>query len=121
MMLPPIYTILAGDAAVAAIVGDRIYPHGDAPQGGGTQPYVTWFVVSSAPENGVSDAPTVDRVAVQIDCWHPTSAGVVALASAVRLAVEQHAHVTTISLDTRDADTRLYRFAVELDYWLGRA
>lgn len=118
-MLPPIYTILGSDAAVAAIVGDRIYPHGDAPQGV-TQPYVTWLVVSGVPENGISDAPDIDRIGVQIDCWHPTSAGVVTLASAVRLAVEPHGHVTTISLNGRDPDTRLYRFAVELDYWLSR-
>ena len=30
-MLPPIYSILSAASAVSAIVGNRIYPHADAP------------------------------------------------------------------------------------------
>lgn len=118
-MLPPIYDILSGDAAVADIVAARIYPHGEAPQDTAA-PYVTWFLVTGVPENGVSDAPDIDRCVVQIDCWHRTSYGIVALAAAVRDAIQPHAHITGILANGRDDETGLYRIALQTDYWLDR-
>lgn len=118
-MLPPIYAILSGATAVADIVAARIYPHGEAPQDV-TEPYVTWFLVAGVPQNGISDAPDIDQCTVQIDCWHSTSAGVVALARAVRAAIEPHAHVTNLMLNGREPETGLYRIAIQIDYWLVR-
>jgi Protein of unknown function (DUF3168) len=118
-MLPPIYDILFAATAVSAIVGTRIYPHGEAPQDV-TRPYVTWFLVAGVPENALDCAPDIDRSTVQIDCWHQTSAGVVQLASAVRNAIEPHAHVTNLFLNQLEPETRLYRFALQLDYLLPR-
>ncbi len=57
---------------------------------------------------------------VQIDCWHNTSAGVIALAESVRAAIEPHAHVTGYPINARDAETQLYRFGLQLDWWLSR-
>lgn len=118
-MLPPIFNILTAAPAVSAIVGQRIYPHGEAPQDV-SRPYVTWFVVSGVPENVLDGVPDMDRSTVQIDCWHQTSAGVVQLASAVRNAIEPHAHVTNLFLNQREPETKLYRFALQLDYLLPR-
>lgn len=118
-MLPPIYDILTASPAVSAIVGTRIYPHGEAPHDV-ARPYVTWFLVSDVPQNLLDAAPDIDRATVQVDCWHPTSAGVVQLASAVRSAIEPRAHVTNIFLNGREPETRLYRFAIQLDYWQPR-
>lgn len=118
-MLPPIYTILSAASAVSAIVGNRIYPHADAPLDV-TAPYVTWFIVSAPPEIHLSGTPTHDRFTVQVDCWHPTSAGVTALASAARAALEAQCNVTNLMLNQRDPETRLYRLAVQLDYFLNR-
>lgn len=115
-MLPPIYNILSADADVAAIVGTRIYPHGEAPQNV-NRPYVTWLLVAGVPEQVLDGASETDRDTVQIDCWHQTGSGVVQLASAVRLAIEPHAYVTNLFLNGRDRETGLYRFALELDYW----
>lgn len=118
-MLPPIYTILSGDSGVAALVGTRIYPHGEAPEGV-ARPYVTWFMVTGIPENELDDLPSVDRCPVQIDCWSETSAGVVALAMAVRDAVESHSHMTAAPFNGREPETKLYRIAIQIDYWLSR-
>jgi Protein of unknown function (DUF3168) len=118
-MLPPIYDILSAAPAVSAIVGTRIYPHGEAPQDV-TRPYVTWFLVAGVPEDALDGAPDMDRSTVQIDCWHQTSAGVVQLASAARHAIEPHAHITNLFLNQREPETRLYRFALQLDYLLPR-
>lgn len=118
-MLPPIYQILSSDAATSALAGDRIYPHGDAPQDV-ARPYVTWFLITGVPELELSDTPSTDRCALQIDCWSETSAGADALAIAVRDAIEQHACVTGVVLNGREPETGLYRFAVQVDYWLSR-
>ena len=118
-MLPPIYPTLSAWPAVSAIVGTRIYPHADAPQDV-TAPYVTWFMAGGAPVNTLSDPPLVDQMTVQIDCWHNTSAGVIALAESVRDAIEPHAHITGYPINARDAETQLYRFGLQLDWWLYR-
>lgn len=118
-MLPPIYLILSQDAATAAIVGTRIYPHAEAPQDV-TRPYVTWFVVAAPPDLVLDGPPPSDRWTIQVDCWHLSSAGLVLLAKAVRAAIEQHACVTTVFLNGRDTETGLYRMALQLDYLLTR-
>lgn len=118
-MLPPIYPILSGAAPVASIVATRIYPHGEAPQDV-TKPYVTWFMVTGVPESGISDLPDIDQCTVQIDCWHQTSSGIVALATAARNAIEPYANVTSIPVNGREKETGLYRIAIQADYWLAR-
>ena len=118
-MLPPIYSILSAATAVSAIVGNRIYPHADAPLDV-IAPYVTWFVVSAPAEIQLSGTPAHDRFTVQVDCWHPTSTGVTALASAARAALEAQCNVTNLLLNQRDPDTKLYRIALQLDYFLNR-
>lgn len=118
-MLPPIYPTLSASPSVSAIVGTRIYPHADAPQDVAA-PYVTWFLAGGSPEITLSEPPLVDRMTVQIDCWHPTSAGVVALSLAVRDAIESHAHITGYPINTRDAETKLYRMGLQLGWWLSR-
>lgn len=118
-MLPPIYTILSAAPAVSAIVGSRIYPHADAALDVNA-PYITWFIVSAPPEIQLSGTPTHDRFTVQVDCWHQTSAGVTSLTSAARAALEAQCNVTNLLLNQRDPDTKLYRIALQLDYFLNR-
>jgi hypothetical protein len=118
-MLPPITATLSAAPAVAALVADRIYRHGAAPQAVAA-PYITWFMVDAVPENNLSDAPGVDRCPVQIDCWHTTDAGVVALATAARNAIEPHAHITGVPVNLREPETKLYRIGLQLDWWLLR-
>lgn len=118
-MLPPIYSTLQASGAVVAMVGTRIYRHGRAPQDVAV-PYVTWTLVAGAPENHLSGLPSVDRQTVQIDCWHRTDEGCDALATAVRDAIEPHAHMTGAPIDQRDPDTKLWRMALQLDWWMPR-
>lgn len=118
-MFPPIYALLTDDPAVYGIVNIRVFPHGEAPQDT-TKPYVTWFLVTSAPENNLSAIPNVDKCTVQIDCWHKSSSGVVELATAVRNAIESSGHVIGIIINQREPDTRLYRLAMQYDYFLNR-
>ena len=122
MMLPPVFQALKASAAVKAIVGTnppRIYRHGNAPEDA-SKPYITWFVVSGVPENNLSDLPPVDRVTVQIDCCHQTDGGIEVMAESVRDACEPSAHMTSIIFDGREIESKLYRIALQFDWFLDR-
>lgn len=121
-MLPPIFATLKASQEVKNIVGTnppRIYRHDSAPQDA-SRPYVTWFLVSGVPENNLSELPPVDRIAVEIDCWHQTDAGIDLLASAVRDAIEPYAHMTAVVVNLREPETKLFRIGMQFDWWLDR-
>lgn len=122
-MLPPIFGLLNAAAPVKALVGTapvRIYRPGSVPAGL-TQPYVVWSIISGLPENTLSDLPTADRVTLQVDCYSNTEGGIVALATAVRNALEPAAHMTGIPVDMRETEEpKLFRMALQFDWFLAR-
>lgn len=121
-MLPPVFTTLKASSAVKAIVGTnppRIYRHGSAPQDT-SKPYIVWFLVTGTPENHLSGTPPVDRMTVQVDCYHQTDAGIELMAEAVRDAIEPYAHMTAIPVNEREPETLLYRMAMEFDWFVDR-
>lgn len=118
-MLPPIYTWLKDSAAVQAIAGTRVYRHASAPQDT-TRPYVTWQMIAGVPENNLTATPPIDRISVQVDCWHQTDAGVENLAIAVRDAIEPYAHMTGMPINEREVETKLYRIGLQFDCWVDR-
>lgn len=120
-MLPPIFELLKNAAAVTAILGNppKAYRHGKAPQNPG-QRYVTWSVFGIDPEHVLEGPPTLDRLGVQVDCYHDTDTGVEALATAVRDAIEAQACMTGLVADGREEDTGLYRIGMQFDYLLNR-
>jgi hypothetical protein len=122
MMFPPVFQTLKASQSLRSIVGTnppRIYRHGSAPQDT-TRPYVTWSVIGTEPQNNLSDLPPSDRIALQVDCWHQTDAGVEALAEAVRDAIEPRAHMTGLVVDLREPETKLFRVGLQFDFWLDR-
>ena len=126
-MLPPVFQTLKASQAVKDIVGSqppRIYRHGAAPQRPDgvplADPYITWQLISGVPENNLSDLPPMDRQTVQVDCWHQTDAGVEVLAGAARDAIESVAHMTSILIDEREQETKLYRISMQFDFWTSR-
>lgn len=118
-MMPAVYALLRSSPAVLALVGQRIYRHGRAPQDT-VAPYIAWLIVTGDPENNLSDTPPHDRMVVQIDCYHHTDAGVEQLATAVRDALEPHAHMTGQPVDERETETKLFRMALQFDFWVAR-
>lgn len=121
-MLPTIFPLLSASATVTALIGSspvRAFLHGVAPQGV-TSPYVTWALVGGAPENNVSDLPPADLGRVQVDCWSEDAAQVIALATAVRDAIEGSHHMVTTPSFGRDPETMKYRATLEFDCWTNR-
>ncbi|MFC0677525.1 DUF3168 domain-containing protein [Lysobacter korlensis] len=117
-MLPTVYATLQASPAVVALVGNRVFRHGSAPQDV-ARPYVTWAVAGGAPENGF-DGACADAFRVQVDCWSDSDAGVETLAAAVRDAIEPVAHLVAYVADERDFQTQRFRIGFAFDWILGR-
>lgn len=118
-MLPPVYTLLRANGTVLSTVGTRIYRHGDAPQNV-TLPYITWSVISSVPENELSETPKIDQQSVQVNCWDDSDTDIEALGAAVRAAIEAGHHITEGPQNSRDSETLRYRISFIFTFWQHR-
>lgn len=122
MILPPVFETLKANPAVRAALGEnplRIWriTVPETMHQPLTQDYVTWFLLTSAPINNLSDLPPADRQTVQVDCWSPTDKGVADLATLVRDTLEPVVHMTAINIHDREIDTRLWRISLQFDWW----
>lgn len=113
-MFPAVYQTLR-TPAVVAIVDDRIGRHGEVGQDE-RRPYITWSIVIGNPHDHLSGPPPSDFTTVDINCWHPTDAGVETLALAVRAALDAALICNRVRVNRRDPDTRLYRVGLEADF-----
>lgn len=118
-MLPKVYDAIRDWPAALALVGDRIYRHGSAPQGV-TGDRVTWSVPAGDAELVLDTIPDADQFRVQVDCWSQTDAGVEVLASAVRDALAQVAVLVAYVADERDTQTQTFRMSFQYDWILSR-
>lgn len=114
-MFPNVFATLRANATVLALVGEKIGRHGcmlqdDAP------PYITWFTVADAPHDQLSGPPPSDFSSIQIDCWSAEDAQVVALARAVRDALDAAGIANRVVINLREPDTKLYRVGIEADF-----
>ena len=114
-MFPPVYRTLRANAAVVAIVGDRIGRHGEIAQDE-SRPYITWQIIVGQPYDNLSSAPCGDFTTVQIDCYHGDDAGIEALANAVRASLDAELICNRVTANLRDTDTRLYRVGLDADF-----
>lgn len=122
MNLPPIFATCRESASVTALLGVaplRLYEFGHAPQGV-AYPYAVWQVVGGAPENYISGRPDVDSVTVQIDVYAKSSSSARAVASALRDAIEPHAHIVSWRGESIDSETKNHRFSFDVDWFVHR-
>ncbi|MFW8567070.1 DUF3168 domain-containing protein [Orrella sp. 11846] len=117
-MFAPIYSTL-DTPTIKSIISDRIYAFDSAPQNVKT-PYITWFVVGTDPHNQISGAPCGDTDTIQIDCWTGPQDGsesdCVALAKAVRDALDVAGQANRVIINTRDTDTKLFRIGLQVEF-----
>lgn len=109
---------LNGSTAVTNIVGDRIWltfvPEAQ------TRPYIVYFIATAVPENTLSCPPDVDDQRVQIDLYVPQTTGTAVantLKDAVLVAIEPLGNVVFGPWNAYEADTRLLRWSMDLNYW----
>ena len=120
-MYPPIFQVAAADPGVTALLGaapTRLYPFGEAPQGV-TYPYAVWQSAGGAPENFLAGRPDADSYTTQVDVYADTADSARKVAKALRDAVELVAHVVAWRGDSRDPETKKYRFSFDVA-WIVR-
>lgn len=109
-MNPRIYPTLAGNAGLAALVADRIYPI-TAPQYV-ARPYVVFTPVGVSSEQYFNRPESVDYDRVSIDCWADSFPAADAIVKAARKALSGTGYIASAMSDY-ESDTLLYRSAFD--------
>ena len=78
--------VLLADPAVAGLAGNRVFLQG-ARQGAG-YPYISLVRISTGAASHLAGAATLEWPRLQIDCWAETALAALALAEAVRSAID---------------------------------
>ncbi len=117
MMFPPIYELAIAAAPVKALLGQqpRLYLFGEAPPNVQV-PYAVWQQGGGAPENYLGQRPDMDGYSVQLDVYGRTAAESRSVAQAIRDAVEGDAYVTSWNGESRDSETRNYRYSFTVEF-----
>lgn len=122
-MIPPVFEVLSASATVKAHLGTppkmRLFPFGEATQDT-IKPYATWQLISGVPANYLNQRPDMDDFRAQIDVWALTQSSAIAVAQAIRDAIEPHAHIVNAGNTTRDPETKNYRYMIDVEFFTER-
>lgn len=122
-MTPDVYRVLRSSSALVAIVGEKIYRTVAPENQDGTTvaaPYVVWSIVSALPENNLSDLPDTDNARIQIDCYSLKQVQARQMCDAAQAAIEAVTHVVFGPAETREDDTKLFRWTFDSSWWTPR-
>lgn len=121
-MNPTIFEVCRANTGVTDLLGlspTRFYPFGQAPQNT-AMPYAVWQTVGGAPENYLGQVPDIDLYSLQVDVYALTSSAARDVAQAIRDAVEPVAHITSWRGESRDTETKAYRYSFDVDWMVSR-
>lgn len=121
-MIAPIFNVCAASQEVTALIGSnplRLYPFG-LQDDNIVYPYVVWQNVSGEPENYLDRRPDADSYTLQVDVYSVTALSAQAVAMALRNAIEPHAYITRWGAQSRDPETKRYRFSFDVDWIVKR-
>ena len=121
-MIAPIFPVCASSPEVTALLGSnpvRIYPFG-IQDDNVVYPYVVWQNITGSPENYIAQRPDADFFTLQVDAYADTVDEVIAVATALRDAIEPHAHITRWGGQERDQETKRYRYSFDVDWIVNR-
>ncbi|EGT5184273.1 DUF3168 domain-containing protein [Cronobacter sakazakii] len=120
-MIAPIFAACKDDAEVNRWLGSsptRLYPFG-MQNDNVIYPYAVWQNISGEPENYLAQRPDADTFTLQVDVYADTPDEVIAVAVALRDAIEPHAYITRWGGQEKDPETRRYRYSFDVD-WIVR-
>lgn len=118
MMIAPIFKVCAASQAVTALIGEspvRLYPFG-LQDDNVVYPYVVWQNISGSPENYLDKRPDADSYTLQVDVYADTVVSATSVATALRDAIEPHAYITRLGGQSRDPETKRYRYSFDVDW-----
>lgn len=117
-----IYAALAADVTVAALIGARLWDT-QAPGGEArplATPYVIGFVVSTVPENMLSETVGVDQAHMQFDIYGATKASCKAVLAAFRTVLEGLGYEVAARDVPLESTTDNRRIILEFSFWFAR-
>jgi len=84
-------------------------------------PYAVWTIVSAVPENQISGAPETDNSRIQCDFYSLSQSQSRQMCQAAQDAIEAtNANVIFGPTETRESDTKLWRWSFDSSYWTSR-
>lgn len=95
-MIPPIFPVCSASQEVTNLLGSdpvRLYPFG-MQNDNVTYPYAVWQNIGGEPENFLNQTPDIDRFSMQVDIYGNTDEEVIAVAKAIRNAIQAKANIT---------------------------
>ncbi|MEI6599838.1 MAG: DUF3168 domain-containing protein [Comamonadaceae bacterium] len=114
-----VYTALSGNTALAALVGERIFPV--IAQAQIAYPYLVYSEVYNAPQNSLGGWSGCDNTRLQIDCWSKSYSNAHAVATLVRAAMASATTFKGVCINTLDGPVEggldLYHVIVEFSLW----
>lgn len=121
-MIAPLFAVCASSPDVVALLGSdpvRLYPFG-MHEDNIVYPYAVWQNISGEPENYLAQRPDADGYTLQIDVYADTPDEVIAVARALRDAIEARAYITRWGNQEQDSETRRYRYSFDVDWIVTR-
>lgn len=121
-MQPPIFATCAADASVTALLGTaptRLYPFAEAPQAV-SLPYAVWQNIGGSPENYLGDRPDMDDYSLQVDVYAVSVTSAIAVATALRDAIEPVAYIERWGEQTTEKDTGYRRVSFDVSWHVPR-
>lgn len=121
-MIAPIFSVCAASPAVNSLIGGdtlRLYPFG-LQDDNVTYPYAVWQNISGSPENYLAQRPDTDSFTLQVDAYGDTPDEVIAVAAALRDAIEPYAYITRWGSQEIDSETKRYRYSFDVDWLVTR-
>jgi len=121
-MIAPIFAVCSASAEVNSLIGGetlRLYPFG-MQDDNVVYPYVVWQNVSGSPENFLAQRPDADNFTLQVDAYADSPDEVIAVAAALRNAIEPHAYITRWGDQEIDSETKRYRYSFDVDWIVKR-
>lgn len=109
------YAVLAGDAALAALVSDRIYPLAIAQ--GTPLPAVAYARTDTAYENTLGGSVALSRVRFAVQAWGEQVTDVEAIGDAIVAALAAVSVPPEGRFTVFDDEMGLYGLTVEFDWW----
>ena len=117
-MIPPIFTLLAQNASVKAVLGDplRVFSFGEVEGQPVQTPYLVWQQVAGTPFNYITDVPDLDNPTTQLDVYATGRTEARDVFRAVRDVLEKEAKLVNGPTESREAETKLFRVSFDLDW-----
>lgn len=121
-MIAPLFSACSSSQAVRDLLGVnpvRIYPFGQHDDII-IYPYAVWQNIGGDPQNFINQRPDIDRFSIQVDIYGDTDSEVIAVARAMRDAIEGKAYITRWGTQERDSSTMKYHYSFDVDWLVNR-